>query len=649
MKLIRAAAKVDAPAASTLEADTGSEDPVGPGPAGTASTRAHTRSLAVAAVLAAGCAALWIGVAAGTAGHGLDTSDEGAYLLSYRWWNVNLRTFTGSQYLYGPVFQLFGYDIAALRLFRLVTVVAVHLAFGWAFMRWLRQRRPSAPPSRLWEATGTAAILAAGGMVYGWLPLSPGYNDVSLLCGLLAAALVLRAATVAGRGARVPAWVAVALGPVAVAAVLAKWTSSALTIIVVAAAGIVVLAPRGWRELVRLAAWAVAGALVTIGLIQVFVIPLTSAIPQMLTINHLVAAKTNSPAALLHMYATTGWQVLKTVGRRGEILLVAAVFAVVTQGRLGRLCAAALAVLGLALSTRRLILDGDWQGGTVNLRRYPVGVLLVLAVAVVIGLTVLLRDRYGSATKAAQPDEERTDPSSLSREGRAGWAILLMLALIPVTQAAGTGNPLYFMAVNGYAAWLALIIVVVTGVETAPRLAHWLAAAMAAGAVLLSTSIAVDGLWSHPYRTASVGRTTTVPAGVPALDSIRLDPDTAQRYSQLYDTLGPYLRPSGRAIMAFDEMAGIVLLLDGRPVGEAWYSASDHDRTADGIRAACPGGHGWWGSRVPILIFRRPVTSTETDALRSCGLDFATDYRLVAPKEDTMNLLVYVPTAGAGQ
>ena len=643
MNVIRPVTKVDAPAASAVETDIGSEPPPAPAPApaGATASRAHTRSLAVAAVLAAGCAALWIGVAAGTAGHGLDTSDEGAYLLSYRWWNVNLRTFTGAQYLYGPVFQLFGYDIAALRLFRLVTVVAVHLAFGWAFMRWLRQRRPAASPSRLWEATGTAAILAGGGMLYGWLPLSPGYNDVSLLCGLLAAALILRAATLVGRGVRVPAWVAVALGPVTVAAVLAKWTSSALTIIVVAAAGIVVVAPRGWRELVRLAAWALAGALVTVGLIQLFVVPLTSAIPQMLTVNHLVAAKTNSPTALLHMYATTGWQMAKVVGRQGAILLVAAVFAVVTQGRLGRLCAAALAVLGLVLATRRLIVDDDWQGGTINLRRYPVGVLLVLGVAVVIGLTVLLRDRYESATRA--------DASSLSHEGRAGWAILLMLALLPITQATGTGNPLYFMAVNGYAAWLALIIVVVTGVESAPRLARWLATAMAAGAVLLSTSVAADGLWSHPYRTASVGRTTTVPAGVPALASIRLDPDTAQRYSHLYDTLEPYLRPPGRAIMAFDEMAGIVLLLDGRPVGETWYSASDHDRTATGIRAACPGGRGWWGNRAPILIFRRPVTSTETDALQSCGLDFITDYRLVAPKEDTMDLLVYVPATGAGQ
>jgi hypothetical protein len=593
------------------------------------------RLFAVVLVLAA-AGAVWIGVAAATVGHGMDITDEGMYLLSYRWWNVNLRTFTGAQYFYGPVFQALGYDIAALRLFRLFTVVATHVAFGWAFMRWLRLRRPAAPPTRLWEVAGVAAIVAGGGMVYGWLPLSPGYNDVSLLSGLLAAALVLRAATDVERGKRVPAWVAAMFGPLTVVAVLAKWTSSALTMFVVAAAGAVAVAPRGRRELVRIGAWAAAGALVTLGMIELFVVPLDAAVPQMLATNKLVAVRTNSPMRLLGMYATTGWRLIATVGRRGELLLVAAVFAVVAQGRLARWCAGGLAAVGLVLVGRRLVLAGDWRGGTVNLNRYPVAVVLVFVVAVTIGLAVMVTDRV-----------ERIGRSSLTREGRRGWAVLAMVALVPLTQAMGTGNPLYDMAINGYAAWVALIIAVVTGVETAPRLARGLAVVMAAGAVTLSTSIAVNGLLAHPYRTAPFGQTNAVAAGVPALASIRLDPQTAQSYSQLYDDLRPYLQPPGRPIMAFDAMAGIVLALDGRPVGEAWYSASDHNRTAADIRASCPDGHGWWGTRAPILIFNRPVTQIETAALHSCGLDFVTDYRLLPLQDDLTRLQVYVPTGSA--
>ena len=127
-------------------------------------------------------------------GHGLDISDEGFYLLSYRWWDINLRTFTGVQYVYGPVFELLGFDIARLRLFRLGTIVVTHAALGFAFMRWLRTRRPEAPATPWWEAAGTAAVVACGGLVYGWLPLSPGYNDVALLGSMLLTAGVLWAA-----------------------------------------------------------------------------------------------------------------------------------------------------------------------------------------------------------------------------------------------------------------------------------------------------------------------------------------------------------------------------------------------------------------------------------------------------------------------
>jgi hypothetical protein len=66
-------------------------------------------------------------------------------------------------------------------------------------------------------------------------------------------------------------------------------------------------------------------------------------------------------------------------------------------------------------------------------------------------------------------------------------------------------------------------------------------------------------------------------------------------------------------------------------------------RTAAGIRKVCRDGSGWWGQRNPILIFRRPVTETEIGALRSCGLVFATDYRLLAPPEETADLQIYVP------
>src|SRR4051794_25855843 len=100
-------------------------DPV-PAPSGAATSPRAARSSRWPAVVLVGsgaAAVVWIATAVLGVHHGFDITDEGFYLLSYRWWKYEHRTFTGAQYIYGPVFQLLGYDIAALRLFRLVTVV----------------------------------------------------------------------------------------------------------------------------------------------------------------------------------------------------------------------------------------------------------------------------------------------------------------------------------------------------------------------------------------------------------------------------------------------------------------------------------------------------------------------------------------------
>jgi hypothetical protein len=588
--------------------------------------------VALGACMAAG---YWILAAAGTAWHGLDVSDEGFYLLSYRWWDDNLQTFSGAQYVYGPLFELFGYDIGLLRLFRLFTVIAVHAVFGWSFMRWLRLRRPDAPESRWWEVSGTALVLASGGMIYCWLPLTPGYNDLSVLCALLATAVVLAIAVRVDRGTAIPAWLPAALGPVIVVTTLAKWASSVLTLGAIAIVALITVWPLGWRAIARLVGWSGVGTVAAVALIHVAAVPLTEALPKMLATNRLVAGATNSPLTLLDMYARTGLDLVGVIARRHTLLLIAVPVAVLARGRRLRWFAVGLVGVGAAASAWRLWVDGALAGGTVNLTRFSVGVILVIALAVLVGLAVLLDRRRG------------IEVPSLRRERKRGWVMLGLLLLLPILQALGTGNPLYFMAVNGFAAWVAVGIAIATGIESAPVAARALTGVAVAGAVLLTALIAKDSLWSHPYRTEPRYLTTTTVEGADGLGSIRLDPATAAAYTDLRRQLDPYIDPPGRPMMAFDEMAGIVLLLDGRPVGEAWYSAIDPVRTATGIRTSCAEGRDWWAGRAPVLLFRRPISDIERSALRDCGLDFA-NYRLLADPAQTMGLQVFVP-AGPDQ
>src|SRR5690349_3631764 len=95
----------------------------------------------------------WATAAALMTTRGFGGANEGFYLTSYRWWQVNPRDFVGAQYLYGPIYHALGESLPALRGVRLMSVLAIHCFFGWSFMRWLRAQRPNAPRTRFWEAS----------------------------------------------------------------------------------------------------------------------------------------------------------------------------------------------------------------------------------------------------------------------------------------------------------------------------------------------------------------------------------------------------------------------------------------------------------------------------------------------------------------
>ena len=118
-------------------------------------------------------------------------------------------------------------------------------------------------------------------------------------------------------------------------------------------------------------------------------------------------------------------------------------------------------------------------------------------------------------------------------------------------------------------------------------LAAALAVSATACAVLVAATTGADGLLQHPYRTAAWSDATTADRWRPArwrrCTSTRRTAAPVRRDQRPRAT-----RSAGDPVMAFDEMAGVVLLLDGRSVGEAWYSRIDPARTAAGIRASAP-------------------------------------------------------------
>ncbi|WP_328998916.1 hypothetical protein OHA18_31280 [Kribbella sp. NBC_00709] len=596
---------------------------------GVSSARKRMVLLVGVIVVAGGLAAWWILTAGRAANEGFDITDEGYYLLSYRWWDSNPLALTGVQYLYGPIFEWFGYNIDRLRLFRLFTVVVVHLLFGYSFMRWLRGRRPGMPATKLWELAGIAVILAAGGMCYAWLPQSPGYNDVVLLGALTLVSCVLWMATAVDRGDPVLFWLPLAAGLVIGVMVLAKWTSVVVIGLIVVAA-VVVLAGQSRRAVARGILFALGGLAAVALVVQLFVVHLNVAIPGILTVNKFIAGTSYSPSELLQFYWTSGIELLGRTLRAHGLLLIATALAVIARWRWLRIAAAVLALLALILSVRQVVVDDGALGGSQHTPTYAVTLLAAVLVAVVAAAGAVIAHRFGV-----------TECSRLSRENTRNWVILGVLVLLPLVQAFGTNTPLYTIGFNAFAAWAAVMIAVLTGIWATPIVARVTLGLVLVGSLVATATIAYTGLFRYPYR--SVGHSQlTASSKLPALQGLYLSPAAEENYLKLAADLRPYTEPGGRPMLAFDKMAGLVLILGGRPLGEAWVAPAERARTAAGIEEVCRKSH---PDRPPLIILNRSISDDEITALQACGLDFRVDYAQLAPAQQTIGLQVWVPKA----
>lgn len=572
----------------------------------------------------AGCALGLASVVAAAllmADRGLDTSDESFYLLSYHWWDSTDRYFTGVQFIYGPVLDLLGGSVAGLRIVRLVSVLAAHATLGWAVVSWLRVRGPEPVLSPRGELVAVGSITAAGAVQYGWLPLSPGYNDIALLTSLGLAAALLRCLRSVRLGGQLPVLPAVGAGVAATLLVVAKWSSALLVLAVVVGLGVMALRrlnATGWLRFVGLgvATMAASGA----GFVALAGGP--SAVSTIVDVNRLVAGSSNSPASLVRMYLSTGVEVL---GAAALLVVPAAICAAASWALRSRgalrsgsvvLCLAPVTVL-LAAWPDRLGLP---LAGAPHIKMYTAALIALAGLVAASGVA----ERRGRTT---------TEPA-----GAPDGLVLVLLLLLPAVQALGTGNPLYDIAVNGFGFWVAVMVVGVVGLRGAARP---LGQAALAVAVAACTAIGVSGLLEGPYRTSSFADSETRIGGDGIVAGLRVGPVQARLLHGVRSAAGDL--PPGAPVLAFDEMAGYVLALDGRSVGEAWYSAIDHHRTYVGIRDACADTDPF-AARRPVVLFDRAPERSDIKALGNCGVDLTVGYKVTLIEYGAgRSVLVYRP------
>ncbi len=583
------------------------------------------------ATAAAGLAtALWAVSALLMADHGFDVSDEGFYVLSYRWWDSTPRVFTGVQYVYGPLFELLGWSIPGLRVARLVSILLVHAGFGWAFMCWLRLRRPSAPATRGWEVAGTTVIVASAGVTYGWLPLSPGYNDVAavsatVLCGLVLLAL--------GRGTtstRLPIAPALLMGPPVLGLVLSRWTSAlALVPLVV---GLGALAFHAHHRRGQLAFWgaALAGTVVSGLLFHVLVLPLDDVFEPILEVNRASAAYTHHPGELLVHYAREGI----SVASQALLLLVtgsvvAALSLLGLRRRPPRLWLPPLALAPvLTIALLMLALTPSSLAGSAGLRFYPP---VFLALLMSVGLAVWVERGCPLASTVQR----------LWRQPELGVYLLLLLA--PLVQGAGSSNGLTDIAVNSLPCWTAIMVGGVASTRSRPALVPCVSAITCT--VVLSTAVACVGLLRDPYRTSGFAGSTSRVDGAGVLVGLELSRQEGRLVRGVRSATG-HDGADRVSVISFAELGGLVLALDGQPVGESWNSSRAAQRGVVAIEEECrhiDQFRAW----PPIILFEAEPTAIDLRALRSCGLSLD-DYARADFSDSRGPILVYTPV-GSGK
>jgi hypothetical protein len=550
------------------------------------------------------------------ANKGFSVQDEGSYVLSYRWWDTNPYFVSGAQLFYGPLFDALHYNIAALRVIRLVMVIASNAGFGWVFASWLARQR-MLPISLQRRASITLLLTASGGATYLWSPLTPGYYDLTSVTSLGLVALMLSALA---RGARPSLWNAALVGFLAVVLVLTKW--SAISIVLITQVVVVAALLRASRtRAARHLSTVVLGVAATAVVCQLFLFRLDRVVPALAAVSALTVTGNHSLTHLMGGYlASTA--ILGLTAALGAAPMLMGYLVAVRYAQRGDLTVARRWVLVGVILTGLLPALVGWHGGRDH-GRVMVGIALAALLSSLI-----------AATGARVPRPRLARPS-------AETTVMVVLLVVPLAQAAGTNVPLLYVSVECLAMWVAIVVVLASR-QTRPRIAVF------GVATYLAVLVTVVGLISGTTTLLDPFKTTGVIADqvpITGLGGLELAPLAARQSAALRGALRPYLIPEATPVLALDELAGLTYEVGGVPIGSTWNDPGSVERTAGILDLACRNGDVDPGQE-PILIVRSALNPEVIEALRSCGFDYPTAFQRLAIPGGPTGILVFVP---AGQ
>ncbi len=486
---------------------------------------------------------------------GFAVQDEGSYVLSYRYWHSNPYFVSGSQYFYGPVFEVLGESIPWLRVLRLVMVIGVNAWFARCFLAWLDQHGPAALPAS--RASLTLLLTAAGGMSYLWAPLTPGYYDLTADVALALVALMFLALL---RGPRPSWWIPRGDRPPERRPGGHEVDSLPRRGARPARATARIGPGNGAR--LRYLVQALLGAVLALRVFQLYALPVDTFTTTLWRVSRLTAIDNHGVGYLARVAIVS-----TAVIAMGAAVLGAPLWAgLVAARRAGRRRpeVARRWLLGGGILSLLLTVVVASGGGATRIWGF-LGLVLAALVAAAIG---------------AHLSGRRPIPG-----GRSGWWVAAVLFLVPVLQTAGSNVPSLYVIVECLAMWLGLVLMLVA--HAPPGGLAREAVLVNLGVVVVATAIiAAQSTLMSPFKTSPFPDDTTT---VPGL-GVRLAPAQAKQYAALRTALAPYVVKDTTPVLTLDQLAGLAYLVGGVPAGSTWTDQWTPSRTAGILELACRRG-----------------------------------------------------------
>ena len=572
------------------------------------------------------------------ASRGIDFTDEGIYLLSYRYYRHPEMVYNGAPALFGPLFQLVGYSVVSLRKVKLVLVLLCGLGLGRATADFVRPRAAdSARFDGLPVRLAIVLFVAVGGFtMYTWLPQSPGYNDLSALCATGLAAVILP--VLADRSSSRRWWLAAA-GAISGIALLNKWPAGLCMVAVVAVALIVSFGWRGaWREVHWSAVGFLCGWLVLAAIGGRFIDRLTEL--------RSASEQLSDSLPIWDSYLFPYWRnvadVARLVGSLVWLVLALGIGLLLVRSLRRSMVLGGLLALGVLLAVRAASRSGEFHGGTVNVALSQVALPLMLALAGVVWLVAHV------AASMPSDDPAGSVPESIPA-ARARGAALVMLIGLGGAQAFGTLNPPMFVVVSSGALCAAAIVII-----AADSVSVWRPALVPVAALLIVLPLAtermvVSGLWQRPYRLATnLYAQTEQLDDVIGYDGLSTDSGTAELLHNLSE-IARRRGLVGRPGLSVSSSPGYALALGlTHPPADLFVSSIEYipdnaEIYMARLRTACSKGL-INSDAPPVIVTAGPSAPADIGSvLAECGIFFPEAYELEVAESAIGSVGVWIP------